>query len=76
MSFSLIYQICRFPKSNTRCRYSVRKITYKESQIYKVDEFLFSERNLSKLHKEIQKMQCIYFLIDNYTLDNIGLPSI
>ena len=75
MDFSVIYQICRFPKSNNRCRYSVRKITYKNRNFLKYEIFQYGQKNLTKLHKEIQKSQFKYFLVDSYNLDEVIIPK-
>ena len=76
MDFSVIYQICRFPKSNNRCKYSVRKITYRNNNFLKYEIFEYSQRNITKLHKEIQKSNCSFFLIDSYNLDDITIPKV
>lgn len=75
MDYSVIYQICRFPKSNNKYRYSVRKITYNKGSFLKYDTFEYGERNLSKLHKEIQRSNCKFSYIDHYNLENVIIPS-
>lgn len=76
MDFKIIYQICRFPQNNSKGRYSVRKLIFSRSILEKCEYYLYGERNLNKLNKEITKMNYQYQYIDSYNFDDVNIPKL
>ena len=76
MDFKIVYQICRFPQNNSKGRYSVRKLIFSKSNLEKCEYYLYGERNLNKLNKEITKMSYQYQYIDSFNFDDVNIPKL
>ena len=75
MQRKTFYQICTFPQNNTKGRYLVRKIIYLPNNNISYELYNYSERNLNKLYKEINKMNYPHECFDLSNFDDIGVPN-
>ena len=69
------YQICRFPQNKAKGRYLVRKIIYLKNNEIIQENYKYSEKNLKRLYREINKMNYSYECYDLSNFDDIGIPN-
>jgi hypothetical protein len=75
MSYKIFYQICKYPHELYRNKYLVRKLIYENSnKLIKNENYIYGERNLNKLNKEINKMKYSYESIASNNFENIAFP--
>lgn len=74
MPYKIFYQVCKYPCNKNK--YMVRKFIYDENinKLLKNERYVYGERNLNKLNKEIIKMDYYYESIDSHNFDNIAYP--
>jgi hypothetical protein len=77
MPYKIFYQVCKYPHESYRNKYLVRKFIYDDStnKLIKKENYVYGERNLNKLNKEIIKMNYFYESIEANNFDNIAFPS-
>ena len=78
MPYKIYYQVCKYPHESFRNKYLVRKCIYDSDllKFIKNETYVYGERNLNKLYKEITRMNYSYQSILSNTFENISLPSI
>ena len=76
MAFEIYYQVCKYPHESYRNKYLVRKFIYDvgSTKFIKNERYIYGERNLNKLNKEIIKMNYSYESIQSDNFDNIAFP--
>ena len=78
MPFKIFYQVCKYPHESFRNKYLVRKFIYDEDleKFIKNEIYIYGERNLNKLNKEIIKMKYFFQSINSNNFDNVAFPNI
>jgi len=77
MAYEFFYQVCKYPHEMHKNKYLVRKFIYDDgtTKFIKNEEYVYGERNLNKLNKEIIKNKYYYESIQSNNFDNIAYPS-
>ena len=57
MPYKIFYQVCKYPHESFRNKYLVRKFIFDEEvkKFIRNETYVYGERNLNKLYKEITK---------------------
>ena len=76
MPYKIFYQVCKYPHESYRNKYLVIKFIYDNSinKFIKNEIYIYGERNLNKLNKEISRMNYHYESIESTNFDNTANP--
>lgn len=77
MPYKIFYQVCKYPHESFRNKYLVRKFIYDEEiqMFIKNETYVYGERNLNKLYKEITRQSYFYESILANSFDNVPFPQ-
>ena len=77
MPYKIFYQVCKYPHESFRNKYLVRKFIFDEEvkKFIRNETYVYGERNLNKLYKEITKQSYYYENVMSSTFDNIPYPQ-
>lgn len=78
MSFQIFYQVCKYPHEQLKNKYLVRKFIFDQdtSKFLKNENYVYGERNLNKLNKEIIHNGYSYESVHSSSFENIPYPNL